>query len=263
MKVAVSVLISSTLLLFSFPAIAADRISIVPQVSLLLSDKKDCNGDLGGSAYINLCNVCVGGNTGLLFECVQSYGGQIWMDRNLGATQVATSMTDTAAYGDLYQWGRCTDGHEKRTSPTTAIPAYDEIPGHGNFIITSSDPFDWYIPGSELFWQGLAGTNNPCPDGLRLPTTNEWYTEMDNWSGTNALEAAYSSNLKIVNGGRRFTDGNIVIDPLGVAYWTSDRNGITRKAVTIIINTGVPGQGGYGVYEYPRGIGYAVRCIKD
>ena len=31
--------------------------------------------------------------------------GRTWIDRNLGASQVATSPTDTAAYGDLYQWG--------------------------------------------------------------------------------------------------------------------------------------------------------------
>jgi hypothetical protein len=32
--------------------------------------------------------------------------GKIWLDRNLGATQAATSRTDSARYGALYQWGR-------------------------------------------------------------------------------------------------------------------------------------------------------------
>ena len=45
--------------------------------------------------------------------------GRLWMDRNLGATQVATSTTDAASYGDLYQWGRDSDGHQSRTSSTT------------------------------------------------------------------------------------------------------------------------------------------------
>ena len=39
--------------------------------------------------------------------------GRVWMDRNLGATQVATSSTDEAGYGDLYQWGRRKDGHQR------------------------------------------------------------------------------------------------------------------------------------------------------
>jgi len=33
------------------------------------------------------------------------------MDRNLGASQVAKSPTDPLSFGDLFQWGRGTDGH--------------------------------------------------------------------------------------------------------------------------------------------------------
>jgi len=46
--------------------------------------------------------------------------GKIWMNRNLGASQVATSSTDANTYGDLYQWGRAADGHQLRTSGTTS-----------------------------------------------------------------------------------------------------------------------------------------------
>jgi hypothetical protein len=51
--------------------------------------------------------------TGQILKDVTSTTGKIWMDRNLGASRVATSVSDTLAYGDLYQWGRGTDGHEK------------------------------------------------------------------------------------------------------------------------------------------------------
>jgi hypothetical protein len=40
--------------------------------------------------------------------------GKTWMDRNLGAAQLATASNDVAAYGDLYQWGRFSDGHQCR-----------------------------------------------------------------------------------------------------------------------------------------------------
>ncbi|MGE4541908.1 MAG: hypothetical protein AB7D35_11660, partial [Bacteroidales bacterium] len=60
--------------------------------------------------------------------------GQTWMDRNLGASRAATSSTDDQAYGDLYQWGRDTDGHEKRNSGTTSTLSNSDTPGHGNFI---------------------------------------------------------------------------------------------------------------------------------
>jgi hypothetical protein len=68
---------------------------------------------------------------------------RVWMDRNLGASQVATSSGDAAGYGDLYQWGRGTDGHQIRTSGTTGTLSTSDQPGHGNFIITTSSPLDW------------------------------------------------------------------------------------------------------------------------
>lgn len=57
---------------------------------------------------------------------VTGAGGLVWMDRNLGATQAATSSTDTAAYGDYYQWGRDSDGHQFATSGTTTTLGYKQ-----------------------------------------------------------------------------------------------------------------------------------------
>ena len=56
------------------------------------------------------------------------------MDRNLGATQAATSSTDVDAYGDLYQWGRFSDGHQCRTSATNPTLSSTDQPAHGDFI---------------------------------------------------------------------------------------------------------------------------------
>ena len=98
--------------------------------------------------------------------------GEIWMDRNLGASQVATSSTDANAYGDLYQWGRAADGHESRTSATTSTnaTATSAVPNDGNawdgfFITEGSYPYDWLTPQDDNLWQGVSGTNNPCPSG--------------------------------------------------------------------------------------------------
>ena len=57
-------------------------------------------------------------NTGNYGTVVNPVTGKVWLDRNLGSTQVATSSTDAASYGDLYQWGRAADGHQVRTSAT-------------------------------------------------------------------------------------------------------------------------------------------------
>lgn len=39
-------------------------------------------------------------------------GKKKWMDRNLGASRVATASNDRMAYGHLFQWGRPADGHQ-------------------------------------------------------------------------------------------------------------------------------------------------------
>ncbi|GAB1416194.1 hypothetical protein MASR2M117_16000 [Paludibacter sp.] len=97
--------------------------------------------------------------------------GKVWMDRNLGASQVATSYNYAASYGDLYQWGRGTDGHEKRTSATTNTLNNTDNPGHGSFIISDSPPYDWQNTQNYNLWQGVNGINNPCPTGYRVPTS--------------------------------------------------------------------------------------------
>lgn len=122
------------------------------------------------------------------------------MDRNLGASRVATSRTDTEAYGDLYQWGRLTDGHEKRTSSTTSTLSTTDVPGHGNFITSVSSPYDWRSPQNPTLWQGVSGINNPCPAGFRLPTEPEFNTERLSWSSQTSA-GAFASPLKFVIGG--------------------------------------------------------------
>jgi hypothetical protein len=107
-------------------------------------------------------SVVISGNTPSTAGTVIS-AGQTWMDRNLGATRVATSMTDEDAYGDLYQWGRYRDGHEKRNSGTTTTLSGSNSPGHGNFILAPSSPRDWLSPQNGGLWQGVSGVNNPCP----------------------------------------------------------------------------------------------------
>ena len=124
--------------------------------------------------------------------------GQVWMDRNLGASRVATSLTDSKAYGDLYQWGRLTDGHEKRNSSTTRSLSSFDVPGHDRFILNSSSPGDWRAPQNDNLWQGVKGINNPCPDGFRLPTEIEWETEKNSWSGTTSHCVTVVSYVRLI-----------------------------------------------------------------
>jgi hypothetical protein len=58
-------------------------------------------------------------------------------DRNLGATRVAASSTDTEARGYYYQWGRNDDGHEFSLSTTPTL-ATSITPATNAFITSTS-----------------------------------------------------------------------------------------------------------------------------
>jgi len=186
---------------------------------------------------------------------VVSTTGKIWMDRNLGASQVATSSTDAASYGDLYQWGRGTDGHQIRTSATTATLSSTDQPGHGDFISITSGVFNWRSPQNTNLWQGVAGVNNPCPTGYRIPTETEWDAERQSWS-SNTSAGAFASPLKLPVAGRRTSTGLLaLVDSIGF-YWSSS------VSDTFSIGLGFDGFAAVMVSN-ERVTGRSVRCIKD
>ena len=182
--------------------------------------------------------------------------GVIWMDRNLGATQVATSSTDADSYGDLYQWGRAADGHQSRTSGTTATLSTTDTPGHGDFIINGSSPYDWRSPQNDNLWQGLSGTNNPCPSGYRLPTEAEWEAERTSWGSNNAA-GAFASPLKLpVAGYRSSSSGSLINVGSYGYYWSSTVVGTRSRYLYF-------GSSDANMYSNHRAYGNSVRCLKD
>ena len=179
------------------------------------------------------------------------------MDRNLGATQVATSTTDQAAYGDLYQWGRRADGHQCRASPTTATLSSIDQPAHGNFILVSNAPNDWRSPQNANLWQGVNGVNNPCPSGYRLPTDPEIVAENLSWTQQNRA-GALASPLKWPGSGSRLNNGTLNDVGTDGYIWTSTVSGTKSRYLFFTISS---------VFMYYNGnnrcYGYTVRCIKD
>jgi uncharacterized protein (TIGR02145 family) len=178
------------------------------------------------------------------------------MDRNLGATQVATSSTDAAAYGDLYQWGRGSDGHQLRTSATTTALSSTDDPGHGGFITSDSLPFDWRVSPNNTLWQPETSANNPCPAGFSLPTDAEWETELASWPSSNSA-GAFASPLKLVVGGFRFYSGGTLywVGSSGL-YWSGSVDGNDAH------NLNFDG-GGANRFSSQRADGLSVRCIMD
>jgi uncharacterized protein (TIGR02145 family) len=230
-----------------------------------------------GSAWTNM----VGGTASPAFVCGTStvtftyngvtvtygtvsraYGGstgtKCWLDRNLGATQMATSSTDAAAYGDLFQWGRGADGHQIINSASTTTLSSTDAPGNSTFIkvLSPNTPNDWRNPQNNNLWQGVNGINNPCPNGFRLPSSIELNAERATWSSNNSA-GAFASPLKLpMTIGRNSNDAGLFGGESYGYYWSSTVSGTrVQKLYFRSIDANIDNN--------IRADGMSVRCIKD
>jgi uncharacterized protein (TIGR02145 family) len=216
--------------------------------------------------------------------------GRTWLDRNLGATEVATSLTDYKAYGWLYQWGRGNDGHQVVTwtnstlgvfsinensstlisSCSTAENLSSPFDG-GDFITPSSSPWDWCNPqNNSTLWQcndsggncnATTDLNDPCPTGFHVPTTTEWNTLYSAIGLNNGSAAAFSSSLKLTEAGSATAaNGNISSSGIDGIYWSS---GIDPTQPTYSDSLSFDIAGGSPSNAMSRAAAFSVRCIQN
>ena len=178
------------------------------------------------------------------------------------------------AYGDLYQWGRLADGHEKITwnasnsgSPVngdTTTRLNQDVPGDALFVKINTSNYDWRgATQNNNLWQGVSGINNPCPAGFRLPTSAEFQAEI-NIYGIDNLPEAFASPLKICSAGYR-DNATAAMSLTGSSfayYWTSTING-TNAAGRQFYGTTTTATNAAPILNSGRAEGFSVRCIKD
>jgi uncharacterized protein (TIGR02145 family) len=215
--------------------------------------------------------ICNPSNPTAIVDVTNGFTGKTWMDRNLGANRAATLSSDPESYGSLYQWGRGSDGHQcvnrfagdgVTTSATTTTLSSSDTPQHGNFILTSTSPSDWRSPQNNNLWQGVSGTNNPCPTGYRLPTETELNNERLSWvqapiSSTNNRVGAFASPLKLpVAGYRTFSSGQLGVVGTYGYYWSSTIFSTNARFLSFDST-------GANLLTSQRATGFSVRCLKD
>ena len=219
------------------------------------------NGVSQGSLFLEAQGGIYDGSTYVYLPVTAN--GKTWLNNNLGANYAdknhanfapgtqANASNDANAYGSYYQWGRGTDGHEFLTSGTTTTLSAGDDPGHGDFILSSGD---WRTTANDALWQGVDGTNNPCPTGYRVPTE----TELSGLGITNAA-TALSSPLKLTkNGYRQGSTGSHLNPNVYSYYWTST---VSVSGANI---SNLSFHNTYATFNTnPRTLGFGVRCIKD
>lgn len=194
-------------------------------------------GDLGCVNFIYQ-----GQTVGLI--TVRAADGNIWLQQNLGSSQVATAYNDEAAYGDLFQWGRFDDGHQLRSSNQTDVYPDPNNPtglgeqGNPNFFIGGGSPYDtydgwWGDWTSNDKWEAtseeVTATNalDPCKkigEDWSIPTESDWENVIESeqiGSDENVenIVSAFESNLKLTTGGVRKDDEFAFVGTRGY-YWS-------------------------------------------
>lgn len=189
---------------------------------------------------------------------ISPFTGKIWLDRNLGATEVCKNSNDKNCFGDYFQWGRYSDGHEKFQSGQISNTVINTLrANHTQPIINFNQSGNWTFADTTNAWKGMESINNPCPIGFRIPTKNEIISEK--------LNNPFLSFLKIPSSGSKLIDDRTnQVEFLSDVFnfWSSD---ICEKDNygTLLPCVYTPSKDLKVIHPaYPTDL-IPVRCIKD
>ena len=209
-----------------------------------------------------------------------------FMCHNLGADQSLDPFTYVAGNADgsggtlgyLFQWGRPADGHQLRTSGTTATLSGSGTPGNALFIRASSD---WTASQNDKLWNSgteaapAKTTNDPCPSGYRVPTKTEWSSIFVGGSTFSAAASSATANTwtwTTTNGGgykigsalylpaagyRSYSAGALQIVGTTGFYWSSTPD--DTDAYNLEFSSSTVVQQSYS----DRADGLSVRCVRQ
>lgn len=204
---------------------------------------------------------------GLNYGVIESrLTNRLWLDRNLGAAQICTTLRDDACYGDLYQWGRNADGHQLRTSSTMTKKSEKISTETGEFYTKSNRTLNDWVEGDEKgearekAWEN-GGVNDICPKGYSVPTIKE-LKALFNDLGIENRHAAFLNRLSIPAAGFRYTNGDIRRPGGSANLWSRTASpalhGVNTQAYYMYIT-----RAHAAIEKDDRSRGYSVRCIQN
>ncbi|MEA2049197.1 MAG: FISUMP domain-containing protein [Campylobacterota bacterium] len=208
---------------------------------------------------------------------ISPYTGRIWLDRNLGASEVCSksrgsftsnenyNSSQMNCYGDYYQWGREHDGHQESNSTITTILATSITSVGNSFIQNSSSSYDWSDIDDDgsvrsTNWSKIDGTSI-CPIGYRVPTIEELKAEVIDLVDIDVVQNrddAFNNFLKLPSAGaRRYDNGSMHNPDSWGVLWTISADGFNSYYLSFKSDTTAWGSDGN------RASALSVRCVMD
>lgn len=246
--------------------------------------------DANGEVDSDIAEVAVGCGA----KTVQG-GWLTFMCYNLGATATTikaqketnspvftapTRDNSSVAYGDLYQWGRSADGHQKRNSAAVS-GSVANYTGTANTFIIPTVSGNWStLQYSDFGWRPAKNEYDPCPVNWRVPSRTEWGDVfkggmssaaptagiVNTWAwhdgGTKGYEIkpdGVTTTLFLPTAGHRSaSNGELInVGTLGY-YWTANFN-YHYAHYLLLTNTVVSPANTTG----SRANGFSVRCVSE
>jgi hypothetical protein len=231
--------------------------------------------------WVTYYNPGITANTGAN-TTTYSYNGNIWMDRNLGATTVTPATASTL--GLLYQWGRKdpfpnsvtynSNAEPKLFGQKTSVSRVTEV-ADPNLVNSIQNPltfylgnipyFDWYTSGSAqndaLWYDGTATKTiyDPCPVGWRVPFFTERFSSC--WNGLNSgtwnFGYSWSSIGYYPASGYRSLSADLSRVGSFGEYWSAIV--LDLEAYNLDFDSSYQG----GLTHNDRANGYSVRCVRN
>ena len=217
-------------------------------------------------------------------------GNVIWAPVNCGY-EPATTDSKGYPYGQLYQWGRkygqgySTYNYQEKTVPEMLegpLPFENAIREKysDTFFTVTSSPYDWASPQNNYMWNSgkesapIRTENDPCPEGWRVPTSEELAVLKRNkssWTEEGSRKGMYFSGkytyyenapkVFLPAAGYRSNNGSAYGRDERGCYWSSNPNYMSsdREYLEFSYIGYASMDNGIGY----RALGHSVRCVQE
>ena len=209
---------------------------------------------------------------GIIYGIIE-YNGKKWFDRNLGAQEPCSNYKgNKSCWGDLYQWGRASDGHQHRESGTSLKQLGTCMESDDRFVLIDA-PGDilkevdkiaaskWYKRCDNKSWYQEA-LNSLCPVGWHVPSVQD-IKSLDLKNIRDGFRKIKLSLAGSRTGIERYgMGGNIIGGGTSGTYWLSsyDKN---DKGEIVVGYLDFYTQNVDISFKESLVDGYSIRCVKD